>query len=369
MARVYLRKYELSIYISEALNDNLTSSVLSEQFFSASGSFDNFLEGGIDPFKEKFAPSALLGSATDFDGVGGAYQDFLSETELAINITDLHIEASISYKSTNTDSGGQQTTISVYNMSPHTIEKIRKDSSILLKAGYEKDTLLPLIFSGQIVTVSTEKVGENMITKMVCSDSGLGLRNIRASMSFDEGVSYKTVINTLLSELSSKGIPVGGFNKSTSALEEKVINGLDMTNFAALNDEMKNGYNVEGNVFEALQEVVKVIQFRAYVVLGRIYVESIAEPERTSSTKIYQENVKGSIRRLADSTANTLRGSESKSGIRISTFLNGDIAANKFAEVTYGEYEGKYKITSLKHTLGYEQGNWDTVIDCLPVGG
>lgn len=362
MSSVFLRKYELSIFLLEELNSGLAPPTIQGQSIASSINQDLSSEDTVATYRRASTDVGFL-SAND-----GSHVDYLTESDLAIKITDLHIEASINYKSTGTDSSGQQATISIYNLSPESIKRISENSSILLKAGYEKDTLLPLIFSGQILTVSTERVGENMVTKMVCTDSGLGIKAIRASISFGANTSYKSVIQTLLTEMSRKGIPIGGFMKGTASLEKAVVNGLDMSKFASITDPINNGYNVEGNVFDALQEVCKAVHFRAYVVLGRLYVEPITEPQRTSAVRIEQVGVKGSIKKLSDSRGKADKGSESKSGIRVVMFLNGEISANKFAEVVFGEYEGKYKITSVKHILGYEQGNWDTVIDCLPVG-
>jgi len=166
-----------------------------------------------------------------------------SEVEAKV-ISSLHIEAEINYSTNKTASNNQPASVKIYNLSPSTQNFIRATGIVFLKAGYEitdtfeeekqeggettnktADTNLPLIFTGQIESVVTTKEGEDTVTTLLCKDLGFAQKVVKISKSFAKGHTYKKVIEELLSEANSKGLPTGHFIVKDASKLDKVANG------------------------------------------------------------------------------------------------------------------------------------------------
>ena len=375
MTVAFIRDYKITILSPKIINANIGEDVLTNQVVK-------FVTKSTDVLDD--------------------YKDYRTKHQLAdpIEIHTLHFEADVTYRSSSDSSGSQVSTFKVYNLSKAKIKKIKRDSLVILDAGYKNEDVLPMVFTGLIVDIDTQKVGENQVTSFTCKDVSAPLRGVRASITFTRNTTYRTVIETLMDRLARKGIPRGRFIEESTytpqtyqeivdAINPPSADELDRRNveaqldainygvpvdyfknpFPNLDTPLVNGYNVEGNVFEELKQVCQRIGFRAYIVLGKLYIEPIHEPKRQGRVSINEDQVRGGIKKQGDSSSKSLKSSEGKTGIIVETFLNGRITANKILTVTYGESKGDYKIMSVRHRLSFEGNDWVTICKCISIGG
>ena len=375
MTVAFIRDYKITILSPKIINANIGEDVLTNQVVK-------FVTKSTDALDD--------------------YKDYRTKHQLAdpIEIHTLHFEADVTYRSSSDSSGSQVSTFKVYNLSKAKIKKIKRDSLVILDAGYKNEDVLPMVFTGLIVDIDTQRVGENQVTSFTCKDVSAPLRGVRASITFTRNTTYRTVIETLMDRLARKGIPRGRFIEESTytpqtyqeivdAINPPSVDELDKRNveaqldainygvpvdyfknpFPNLDTPLVNGYNVEGNVFEELKQVCQRIGFRAYIVLGKLYIEPIHEPKRQGRVSINEDQVRGGIKKQGDSSSKSLKSSEGKTGIIVETFLNGRITANKILTVTYGESKGDYKIMSVRHRLSFEGNDWVTICKCISIGG
>ena len=279
-----------------------------------------------------------------------------------IEIRDLHIEANIRIGK-GKGFKNNPSTIKIYNLSQDSINKIQKDSLVILQAGYKDDVDLPYIFAGQAVSVVTGRDGANRVTSITCQGGHTIQKNVRLSKTFPKGTTYKKVIQGLLDEAAKYGLPTGHF-KTTSTTPPK-----DAKNVAdKLSVVLEDGYVVEGNLINSLTDIATGIGFKVYVSLGKLYVEPKDNPALSVVKEIYSSLIKGSIEPYVASSKSLTGDTTSSEGVKFSLFLDGEITLDKKIQVKDGNYAGTYDIESINHSLAYEGGEWSTGLELIKIG-
>jgi len=331
MAEAFIRKYELVL-----------------------GTPTRLLKSAQTPQTATPAPGSLAVKDAS-DVVAGAdssrgYVDYCTAPSEALTFTELQMEAVIKY---NTVSSGKQTaTIKILNLSEQSRLFITADTSVILKAGYLKDELLPIVYVGQVISVETNLVGMDLVTTLVCSEAANILKNTTHIKTYDKGGTYLSIIEDLLKQFAGRGIPEGvdrewRQNERATKVFTKSI-------------------SVKGNLSKTLVRICKNINFGWFISLGKITVRPIESGSFQDTIKIVPANVKGRIKQSDDkSTLGTFSSKTTQSGIKLSTYLNGNISTNTLLEVTFGDFQGTYRISSVTHRLNFRGDLWDTEVSCL----
>jgi|26BtaG_2_1085354.scaffolds.fasta_scaffold02386_6 hypothetical protein len=329
MANAFIHKYELVI-----------------------GSPANLLKSTQNTETAPPAPSSLTQNDSSDVVVGGGsdsgYSDYSTVPSGAITLTDLQIEASIDYNIAPAGKNSQPAVIKVFNLSDTTINFITAESSVILRAGYQKDEALPAIYTGQVVKVSTERVGPDYVTTLVCSDGANILKNAKYFKTYPKNTTYENILSDLISQFVSKGIVQGDFtvNERTSkAITRALVR--------------------EGSLSASLSAVCNEIDYGWYITLGKLNVHPKEQNGLIESVDIIETNVKGVISQNDDkSSTSTFSKASKPQGIKLTTFLNGNITTNTTLKVKFGDYQGDYKIQSVSHKLNFRGDAWDTEIEC-----
>ena len=327
----------------------------------------------------------------------------------ALTISELQIKADIKYSLEESSSNKQDATLRIYNLTKENQKFIRKNGTIHLKAGYinpvnvirdsqldtgerRKETervALPLVFVGQILKAHTERVGADMITTLLCSDSKLPLEEAKISRTYKgtakKPLTYLDVISDLINELAKKGVPKGYISEDIDEGISKTpvgtilgIKGLTpnkvevsglmpvlLNEITPLGEKLFNSsYIVEGSISETLTNICNNIGYRFYICLGRSYVEPKSGPKRpaVAFVRITQEHIKNNIKVDSDSENLTEGSSDAKDGIIVDLFLNGLVSLEKRISVSGTLQDGLYKITTVQHKLDYEGNDWTTSV-------
>lgn len=305
--------------------------------------------GRNNPLVERTIPQSIVRAAPGVPQslARNTYTDFNSKPNSAIIIDELRITANIQYNKEGT-TNKQGTTIEIYNLTEENQRFISTEDTVLLKAGYRSidGDNPPLIFSGQVKSVYTEKKGQDSVTKLLCTPTEVPRKNIRFSKTPVRGETSRDVADYFAAVAAANGIPTGYIY-----VPGEVV--------------YPSGYAAGGNLFDAMEKFCSNLNLRCYVVLGKLYIEPIAvTAPAVAKVIINEQNVKGFIRPEDDSSGKTSSDPEKQSGIRVTTFLNANITPAKLLNVNYGPYRGDYVISSVSHKLDLEGSYWDTIISC-----
>lgn len=295
----------------------------------------------VTPGGEESTP---LTSGANLDD--GSYVDFVTKPDKAITLTDLRITANIVDSKAGT-TNKQKTTITIFNLSETNQKIIQSDDTVLLKAGYEIDgPELPLIFAGQITSVTTTKKGQDTVTKIICEAAKVARKNIKFSKTPTRNETSETIANYYAGVAAKNGIPTGNV-------------------FVPIAIDYPSGLSAGGNLFASMEEFCKKASLKVYVTLGKLYIEPIDSIPATVAINIEAENIKGTIRSQDDSAGKTTK--QSKKGIEFTVFLDGRITAAKLVNINFGEFRGEYKVISVNFKMDYEGATWDTIVSCVRI--
>lgn len=112
----------------------------------------------------------------------------------------------------------------IYNLNPSTRTQIYHDRydietyrAIVLQAGYESQSPLPIIFKGNIQAASSYRQGVNWVTEIEALDGGFGIINGQVSQTVPAGWTLPAIIQTLLKSIPHVAIgAVGSFTEQNS---------------------------------------------------------------------------------------------------------------------------------------------------------
>ena len=344
---------------------------------------------------EKLAPNVSINDIVDLSNVtnvvtGGSlkknseqqgYRDYVSlpPEGNTLEITDLHIETSVELGATSKSGiAGSAVTIKIFNLSKNSQKQIKSEDSVILRAGFEQDGELPLIFAGQVITVRTRRQGADLVTTLLCGDSFTPRKNLRVSKTYPRGTTRRDIIQDLLNQAADYGVPTGQFFVPSAAVEgglASLISTVDYNpakGFASsrVDSVVTSGYVVFGLLFEMLARVCDTIDFRSYLLQGSLYVEPIEYRIRQTTVQVTGQTIIGSIREEDEGATNLTGDSLKQRGITLKVPLNGRITTTSIlavSDIEDAELTGDYTIVSLKHTLNLEIGDWATEISCKRV--
>jgi len=267
-----------------------------------------------------------------------------------IKITEHQITANIHYPRNGSSGKSVQQTIVITNPNDSTIAMCRTANAVLLEAGYNDDVVLPIICATQIVESRVEKSGQERLLTLICSDAHRVKREISISKSYSASLTYKDVIDDILTQFATYGI--------SSKADLSGLAGKQLGKAKVFSDGLA----------EALTNVCNSVGYRWFLSAGIIYVEPKSKPSlevMKRSIRILPENVKQQIKEIQDTVNRSPDEKIQERGICIVLNLNGNFSAGEVVDVTFGEFEGSYFIRDVKHVLDFEGNQWDTIVECF----
>lgn len=315
--------------------------------------------------------------------------------------TDLQFTAEIGSSKKGRSDTAATATINLYNLNDQDRDFIEKGYTLILRAGYQQDIgsttnqedivanyesqslsdgarTLPLLFIGDIIDVRTEKDGEDQVTTILCKDSAYSLRNLRVSQSYGRNITYREVIEDLIGKASTYGVNLGQIYLVNSILDPNSAGTTSTTptlispsgqnfgpNFNRLDEAMPSGYVAYGGLLQELQKVCSSIGYRAYLCLGKLYVE----PEKLPATKpvISLDNDESLyyIRPSSDGSYENEGSTSVIKEIELSMPLDARYNLAVGIRIDEGKYKGSWDIESVVFKMDFEGNDWDTVIKAV----
>lgn len=318
---------------------------------------------------------------------------------------DYQMTAEISSSTEGRGDSAATAKIRIWNLDEQDREFIEKHYVLILRAGYAQDLYtrnintvpelieyrgtelnrpsgsrnLPMLFIGDIIKVESEKDGQDMVTTILCADSAYSFKNIRVSETYPRGVTYRQVIEDLIDKASFFGVKKGviflptnalqtGAEATTGAVETGLGQASSQINgslILRIDTIMPGGYVAYGNLMNKLQEVCDSIGFRAYLCLGRLYVE----PRRATSTKpvleVENENDLYYIKKVSEDDTAVEGEAPVISSIEVKMPLDARFSVATALRIKNGVYAGLREVTEVSFSLDYEGEDWDTIIKAV----
>ena len=271
-----------------------------------------------------------------------------------IEITDLQIRASLPQTKTASTKARDKAYIEIYNLSNETLEFIQRSKLILLKGGYKQDKELSYLFTGEILSVSSERNGQDIVTTLLCGQRVRVGKDVRVQKTYSAGVAYKDIIQDLLNIAKDNFLPVGNVQlpSGTGEFYPDSNKEISFTN---------RGLPIEGYLLDELDRVCAQIGYRAYMVLGKIMVEPLEAPRTREEYQVFPENLqaepKVALKAQYDSASDDVQQE-----ITLKMYLDGDITTDKRIRLREGRHKGLYTITNVEHVLDFEGKEWTTEV-------
>lgn len=281
----------------------------------------------------------------------------------AVEIIDLHIEATITMMKSDKASASDSTTIEIYNVVEAIANLDLRGYLVVLEAGYSSDVDVPLIFTGSVVNSSTAKVGQDRITKLICNNDTGAKRSSYASFSWPAKTTYDTMITEVLGHLSGSGLASAGIRGRDFSGSDPNVDLFDAIDLA-LTAVTNTGVAYEGNVIGILDSLCQEVDFRAYIVHNILYVEPKVLPVVAKVITIEPDNIIGDIDVYAEGSKNLSGQVQTGAGIKFEMFLDGRVDPASKIEISFGGFQGTYLVTGVKHKLSYEGKDWLTEVIC-----
>jgi len=173
---------------------------------------------------------------------------------------DLHIEFEVPF---DDDPAPNQITVSIFNLSSASINHIKKDSTLILQAGYKSD--YGILSQGKISSVLTKHDGVDKITTIYMT----------------EGQDYSDVKVTTATSTNKTSLEIA-FAKGTKAdaIIKRLVSALGIRlgeMKLPKNISYPSGYTVTGNILNNLEEIVKDCGASIYYRKGTLIIRSIKE--------------------------------------------------------------------------------------------
>lgn len=258
-------------------------------------------------------------------------------------VTNLNVSFDVN-KSSDNKNKTNNCTIEITNLSKEK-QKLLEEPYIacVLSAGYE-DTEVKRLFAGQVTSATTRKSGTDSITQVQMGASYTELNHSTVSKLVAPGRTYKDVITEL-----SKEIP---------GISRTVFNGVN------IQSQVIDGYPLSGTAREMLDEISRAVDVEWQIDDGVLYVADAGETHTDDlATAFVISSDTGMIERpyaISGDLRRTKKDKAKRGGVQVKILLNPSIVCGSIIKLEDEQFDGFYKVASLR-TYGEWRGtNWYT---------
>ena len=279
-------------------------------------------------YQKNRAYSVVFGDANTGDG---------------FEVRDLNINFDVN-KSSDSKKGQNSCVIEIYNLSKDKQRLLEQDYiACVLSAGYV-DTQVKRLFAGQVTSVTTRKSGTDTVTQIQMGTAYKELNHETLSKLIPPGKDYKYVIEQLAKDIP--GISRVAFNGTN--IQSQVI----------------DGYPLSGTPREMLDEIARAIDVEISIDDDVMYVADAGGTHTDDLNTAYVlSRTTGMIDRpyaVSGDLRRTAKDKAKKGGVQVKLLLNPDIVCGSIVKIEDEEYDGYYKVASLRSYGEYRGSNWYT---------
>lgn len=258
-------------------------------------------------------------------------------------VTNLNVSFDVN-KSSDNKNKTNNAVIELFNLSKEK-QKLLEQPYIacVLSAGYE-DTEVKRLFAGQVTSATTRKSGTDSITQIQMGASYTELNHSTVSKLVAPGRTYKDVITEL-----SKEIP---------GISRTVFNGVN------IQSQVIDGYPLSGTAREMLDEISRAVDVEWQIDDGVLYVADAGETHTDDlATAFLIASDTGMIERpyaVSGDLRRTKKDKAKKGGVQVKILLNPSIICGSIIKLEDEQFDGFYKVASLRTYGEWRGANWYT---------
>ena len=247
----------------------------------------------------------------------------------------------------------ENATLDLYNPNEELVEIITQDRAVvIIELGYQQK--VELEYSGDVVKVSSRKVGADTIYTIKCASGGLAMRNTLINLHYAESVSEQDVILDMIGRFPSTAVGTYGLNDLSGRFRTggRNFTGSLVTNF----DNLMAKHNLS---YAHLNNKIVLVPYR---LLGEDY-------DNFARTNF--ELAVNSIKKITNTTKNGDTGSSDVNSklrtLQVNTFY-APIEIGQFITIPDSEftknYAGTYQVKA-KRVIAEStpNGGWDIVLE------
>lgn len=230
-----------------------------------------------------------------------------------INYPDLDMDFEVSF---DTNSAGNTTNLKIYNLSDKTIDKLKKDTEIIIKAGYKDD--LGLLVKGIITQSKSNFEDSYKVTEISIEDNTKSwAKDTHINLTWTPRTKASKIAKDILEQLS-----------------------LVLGDFAPAQDiAYPTGKTFSTTAKKALEELARDTNSKLHISNGKVYFR----PEDKPNREVLQLDKETGL------IASPQKQSEDK--WKVQSLLNYKIQADNILKIDSQTISGSYRVVKGKHKL------------------
>jgi len=281
-----------------------------------------------------------------FGDIGSATED----TEVVI-ISELQITGNIKM---DKSSEGNNLSITIYNLSQSSIDKIsQEDTFLLLEVGYPGEDLKEL-FRGGLTSMSTKNPGTGNMTTIKASDSYAQFRDAQTDRTWDQSpVIAEDIVKDIIQ--IDMGLALGDIHNNTGVgpiTEVATGKGLNQPFYTytatgpsfKVMDDLCDGLELEWNVVNGQVDVYPKGSGRRVKPLIPVFSPETGLVETPSKILINADRAKGSA--------------DKKTGKKFKVILSPTLRPGDSIKIKSKNYDEEVSIKSIDHEFNFYKGVW-----------
>jgi hypothetical protein len=310
-------------------------------FYSGNGS--NNLRSPLQPQEQMTYLPRAINSFIDPDAV----------EDKSVELT----QHNISFDVDKDKESGKESTFTIYNISDSTrsfLEQYQGDNpSIVLYAGYETDTELPLIFKGEVISYSEVFQGHTRVTTILAKSGATNLKEAYSVRSYKGGTKFNQIIEDMIEDLR---LPKGTMYFPSGSETEIVSNKPVIVNSPTI-DFIKKFSLENGYKFWIEDGTANLSPIKIPMKAGQFVFEISADTNMIGSPSPSQEEPAGE------------KKNANRKAVTVKTTLNGSYQLAGKVSLVSKYHSGIYEIEAIKFAGTYEGSDWYSQLQLKPVDG
>lgn len=258
----------------------------------------------------------------------------LKTGDVTITNDDLDLEFNIPF---DDDTEANEAEIIVYNLTDKTINAMKKDAAISIKAGYGKDT--GVIFSGYISKKRTRWEDDDKVTTIYAIDKNGKKEKEITSLSFGKGTKASKILKKLVERV---GLPVAVFKtKRDHTYKDKVT--------------------VDGGLMDNIKKYAQICGVVAYVCKSKIYVCPLTHGTHDMFKLTPDTGLLSATEFEEEITAEDY--TDKVKGLDIEMLLQHKVQTGSIINIESKNYKGDYRVREGSHT--YDGSVFKTTVKAI----
>lgn len=222
---------------------------------------------------------------------------------------------------------------------------------ISLKAGYETDRELPILFTGEVLFTRDSFDGNTRRTELTCTTGTTAITEAYTTKSYRYGTPPRDIIEDVVKDLKlPKGTIYIPDEMNVAIQKPIVVAGVPTMEFLR---KFSKEFNAKAFIEDGTVNIIP----NNFVMRDGVFVFKIAS----------SINMIGSPTTTTDSIDSSEKKEGNRQNVNVTTTLNGAYSIGAMVQLESKYHNGTYEIVSITHSGEYEGSDWKSALELKPV--